>query len=298
MLYPLFNNQVTAELSCNSSTGPNTASPAGCTFYDVTKGSNSVPCIAGFLNCSTTLATGDLVFGATPAWNAGTGYDLATGLGSLNVTNLVANWATAAGSFTPTKTTLCLVSGNTGSPTCSNPPAAVSITHGAFVSGTITVSNNSNQVLPLTSTLTQPEDAALIGVFSGGATIPVDRLDADTGNADIYPLTSGQITGAFTQELVGGGYAVHAHYAGDGKYGSSDSNAINVTVAAENSIARACVMVVNTVTEEITGQVLTAPYSCSSATTAQYGDLNLVRVDVIGASSGLETATGSVAPDR
>ena len=39
-----------------------------------------------------------------PAWPAAPGYDLATGLGSINAANLVVNWSSAE--FTPTMTTL------------------------------------------------------------------------------------------------------------------------------------------------------------------------------------------------
>lgn len=50
--------------------------------------------------------TGNLA--GLPAWDAATGLDLATGLGSVNATNLVTNWATAEGLCTPTTPTLCL----------------------------------------------------------------------------------------------------------------------------------------------------------------------------------------------
>jgi pseudomonalisin len=66
-----------------------------CTFYNVTAGNNSEPCIGGTPNCSTlkgaALGVGILKSPtiAGPAYHAGTGYNLATGLGSVNVTNLL-----------------------------------------------------------------------------------------------------------------------------------------------------------------------------------------------------------------
>ena len=56
-------------------------------------GTNSVPCTGGTPNCSATLPsqTGVLVVlpgSTTEAWMAGAGYDMATGLGSVNVNNL------------------------------------------------------------------------------------------------------------------------------------------------------------------------------------------------------------------
>ncbi|MGH9718020.1 MAG: S53 family peptidase [Candidatus Acidiferrales bacterium] len=83
------------------------ASPAStCVFYDVTTGTNSQPCnisttdgFAASPNC--TGSTGD-AFGVIEAngqlaYNAGAGYDLATGLGSVNVGNLLGKWPTTPG---------------------------------------------------------------------------------------------------------------------------------------------------------------------------------------------------------
>jgi hypothetical protein len=85
-----------------SNTGVTAGLPAsGCLFNDVTTGNNDVPCAAGATGCfvdsgaeygllSTTGAAS-----LTVAFPAGAGYDLATGLGSINVYNLIANWSTA-----------------------------------------------------------------------------------------------------------------------------------------------------------------------------------------------------------
>jgi hypothetical protein len=53
-------------------------------FHDVTSGNNKVPCTSGSTNCpSGTTSIG---------FSAGAAYDQATGLGSLNVANLIAAW--------------------------------------------------------------------------------------------------------------------------------------------------------------------------------------------------------------
>jgi subtilase family serine protease len=54
-------------------------------FHDITSGNNIVPCGAGTPNCPT---TGTAQYGYT----AGTGYDLVTGLGSIDANVLVNNW--------------------------------------------------------------------------------------------------------------------------------------------------------------------------------------------------------------
>jgi len=81
-LYSLASQQSPA--SCNSS------SPASsCVFHDVTVGTIEMPCVAGSTNCT---GTGAEEIGITSGYNAATGYDLATGLGSLNVANLANLW--------------------------------------------------------------------------------------------------------------------------------------------------------------------------------------------------------------
>ncbi len=72
---------------------------AACVFYDVNTGDNSVACQAGtpdcYTNANSTQGIGVLTSVAgknDPAFPAGVGYDLATGLGTVNVTNLIVNY--------------------------------------------------------------------------------------------------------------------------------------------------------------------------------------------------------------
>ena len=81
-LYELANAQVAT--NCNSS------SPASsCIFNDVTLGTNAQPCASGSPNCT---IVGTDTYGILTGYNAGTGFDLATGLGSVNIANLVNDW--------------------------------------------------------------------------------------------------------------------------------------------------------------------------------------------------------------
>jgi hypothetical protein len=87
--------------SCNSSNGASIGS--NCVFNNVTVGNIDVPCWAGTSNCYLGPNSIDgaeefgLVYAApsenstttVPAWSAGAGYNMATGLGSVNVTNFV-----------------------------------------------------------------------------------------------------------------------------------------------------------------------------------------------------------------
>jgi len=73
--------------SCNANT---VGSGNACNFYDITTDNNAVPCIPGDPNC-TLHHTGDEV-GVLNGYTSTVGYDLTTGLGSVNANNLVNNW--------------------------------------------------------------------------------------------------------------------------------------------------------------------------------------------------------------
>lgn len=87
IFYSLASEQTASD--CNA-----TGSPASsCVFLDVTTGTIAMPCTKSSPNC-TVNTSGDTI-GALTGYSSGTGYDLATGLGSVNAANLV-------GKFGPT----------------------------------------------------------------------------------------------------------------------------------------------------------------------------------------------------
>jgi subtilase family serine protease len=69
-------------------------------YHDITSGTNAVPCKGKSPGCSSTQKN---VPGVMNGYNAGTGYDLATGLGSVDANALVTNW-TMITDFTLTAT--------------------------------------------------------------------------------------------------------------------------------------------------------------------------------------------------
>ena len=257
VLYPL---AAKTGASCNSSTAPPTSST--CIFYDVTKGNNSVACAGGSPECSNLNAGGYgvIVSGNSAAWLTTAGYDLATGLGSVNVANLVNNWTSV--SFTPTTTTLSL---STSSST--TPP--ITLTHGQSVNVNITVTPNSGDVTPT-------GDAALMA--------PTGNSPSNSTGISSFTLGSGGMVSGSTNMLPGGSYSVIAHFEGDGKSGASDSNAVAVTVGKESSKTT-----ISLVTFDASGN---ATFGVSSAA---YGSPYVLRVDVMN-SSGQECAasTGSI----
>ena len=254
VLYALMKKQVstTPALNCVSATPP----AAACTFNDVNKGSNAVPCAGGSPNCSskTTGTNGVLVEPAsatTPAFPATSGYDLATGLGSVNVMNLVNNWSTVNQTSTSTSLTL-------------NNNSAVNITHGSSVPVQVGLT-------PTAAT----GDVSLTADLGNGQTVGFDTLTLGAGGT-----ASGTTTG-----LPGGtNYLVHAHYTGDGTNAPSDSTPpVSVTVTPESSKTFA-----NLVTTDINGK----PTSFS-ATNATYGSgFYLLRLDVGDSGATVSPSTG------
>ena len=190
--------------SCNSSDGTSgSATNTTCVFNDVTKGNNSVPCAGGSMNCSKTASGGFgvLASGTTPSFAAGAGYDLATGLGSINVGNLISKWSTP--SLISTSTTL------TSSPS----PISGSVDASFTLSGKVTK----------TSGTATPTGAV---VFENAATgLPADSTTLDSsGN---YSLA--------TTFLPAGTYMLKAHYGGDTTYAPSDSTPVSVNIAKQAS---------------------------------------------------------------
>jgi Pro-kumamolisin, activation domain/Bacterial Ig-like domain (group 3) len=213
VLYALANK---AGASCASSV----TKGAGCVFNDVVAGSsalptggtgsgtNSVPCTGRTPECSSTVSGGIGVLDdpnsvGKLAWLTTAGYDLVTGLGSVNIGNLATSWAKV--SSVPTTTTLTL------SPT-------TGITHGAEnVTTTIGVTPSS-------------------GTATGTVSLIAKLSDGTTFGAGQFTLgANGSVTGT-AQNLPGGtNYQVHAHYSGDGTNAPSDSTAVSVTVSQEST---------------------------------------------------------------
>jgi subtilase family serine protease len=245
-LYALAQQQNTANLSCNSSSSP----VASCSFNDVTKGNNDVPCTGASTNCSSHVAStpGVLVTAAsptTPAFTTTAGYDAATGLGSLNVQNVVNQWSSV--NTTATTTALILNGGS-----------AVNTTHGQTLPYQISVGPS-----------TASGDASLIATPTG-----------NTVGIGPFTLTGGAVSGT-TSGLPGGtSYNVVAHYEGNGTDAPSDSSPVTVTVAPEASKVFVTVPTFNPNTGQQNG---------TTPTTVVYGSPYLLRADVTNATGSLST---------
>jgi hypothetical protein len=242
-----------------------TANSSSCIFYDTQYGNDSVACLPGSLSCSDQLYDyyGILVNPANTAqaaWTTTAGYDLATGLGSVNAANLVNQWSSYVGTFAPTTTTLSIT------PT--------SITHGQSVNVTVTVTSKSG---------TPTGDVGLVG-------------GPNSSNLGISYVTLGA-GGTITEPTIllpGGTYNVTAQYAGDGVRGASSSSPVQVTVSPESSktfvqvVSLGCSDGYPVVTGyDVTSVTYGSNFSCSGALVPGY----MLRMDVTN-SSGSLTAAG------
>jgi hypothetical protein len=251
VLYPL---AAKGGASCTSEASmASTANSSACIFYDVVTGNNSVPCVAGSPNCSNTGSTGYGILevnppsNSTPAWTTTAGYDLATGLGSVNAADLVKNWSSI--SFQPSTTTLASLSPTT-------------LTHGQAVNFTVNVASGSGS-----------------GTLTGNVSLIAQTGVSSTNVTGIgpFPLSGGSVSSS-TSMLPGGTYGVKAHYPGNGTYGASDSNPpVQVTVGKESSQTK-----VGAVSCDYTSGACT--YGVTSMVYGSTYGLLLLRMDVTNAS--------------
>ena len=122
------------DTSCNSSLGNTVGS--SCIFYDVTLGDMDVNCL-GSHNCYLPSGTNGVLSTSNsaylPAYGTTTGWDFATGIGTVNATNLANSWPSSL----PSTTTAVVSNG-----TPSNYGAAVTFTATVITSGADTPTGN------------------------------------------------------------------------------------------------------------------------------------------------------------
>lgn len=165
-------------------------------FHDVSIGSNNVPCLAGSPNCSPD-NNGDGLQ-SLQAYAAQPGYDLASGLGSIDAQVLVSNWN--AIHFAPTTTTLTLTPAST--------------THGAPVTINIMVKAGSGGSTPTGA-------VSLVAEFESDTLTPLGT----------FPLLNGSASASLSN-MPGGNYRVRAVYGGDASFASSQSAELAVNISA------------------------------------------------------------------
>jgi subtilase family serine protease len=193
-------------------------------FHDVTSGNNSVPCLQGTPNCPS---------GGSIGYNAGVGYDQASGLGSVDASNMINDWKNApaaGGGGSAIGTALSSVSVITTSALCA-------------VSGS----------LPLSVTVSGSTTAVPTGTVQF-------FIDGTATGSPVALSTSGTATSTITfPATLSGGHGISAVYSGDATYAGSRA----AVLAADGTLAS--VDIVSTTQKDFS---LTP---CTAATTALPG---------------------------
>jgi subtilase family serine protease len=208
--------------SCSAESVTNSSS---CKFQSIDEGTNAMPCSLGTAgaeggaeyegsgewevpsqsytglvspNC-TALTSGDTIgtlvsSGTTPAYNATAGFNLATGLGSMNVANVVNAWVSDAGTATATLTIITTpAAGTSGSITLGSGvalviDATVTGSDGA-ATGTISVTGPG-----FTGNATLSSGAATITIPAGTLTPGTDTVTVSYGGDSNYAEASQSLT--------------------------------------------------------------------------------------------------------
>jgi subtilase family serine protease len=206
-LYTLAAQQTYSSCSAESATTAN-----GCYFNDIDTNTNALPCdygategnpsTAGIVspNCSV-IHAGDLI-GILPGYSAAAGYDQATGLGSLNIANVVNAWPAAT---TGTGTAIVTVT-----------PAQTTLSASSALSVSVTVADSTSGGTTPTGTVT---------LSGGGYTSSAEALTAGAYTFTI-PASS----------LATGSDLLTVSYSGDGNYAAATGTA-TVTVTSTSSSA-------------------------------------------------------------
>jgi hypothetical protein len=169
-------------------------------FHDIAVGSNVMPCVPASPNCVlSTLNDNTNGFYTLGKYYATPGYDLATGLGSIDANLLLQFWS--ALTSTPTTTTLTI--------------APVSFVHGTSVAVSVAVSGSG-------------------GTPTGTVALLTTATPSTNAGAGALTLQNGQASSNITT-FPGGQYQVSARYSGDSRFAPSTSAAVALNVSAEAS---------------------------------------------------------------
>lgn len=169
-------------------------------FHDITVGNNNSPCIAGTPNCPN---------GGSIGYNAGPGYDLASGWGTLDAFNLANTWklVTPAGQGS----TIGSVLSNTSVTTTSAPCGL------------------SSGSLPLTIKVTNGSTGSASATPTGSVQILVDNVAVGAPQL----LANGSLTYTLnTSTLSSGAHTVSATYLGDATFAGSKGSLIQDVVSS------------------------------------------------------------------
>lgn len=237
-------------------------SHAASIFHDVTQGNNSVPCTQGTPNCSKDAAGSYFLSG----YNTTAGYDLATGMGSVDATQLVNDWGAATGSGSATVTpTLSSASITTAQSLTVN----VTVTGSAGTpTGTVTLSGGGYT----SSAVTLSAGAASFTVPAGSLAVGNDTLTVAYSGDTNYASTTGQATVTVTTVAAPATYALAATNPAAINSGGTATSTVTVSSSTgyAGSVSLACALATSPsgATDLPTCSVTGSPVTLSSSTTS------------------------------
>ena len=193
------------DANCNSTLGNGVAST--CNFYDVTEGDMDVNC-TGTHNCylpsgtNGVLSTSDSSY--LKAYGTATGWDFATGIGTINAANLVNNWPTGSQpnfTLTASPSSLTIAQGSNGTSTITvnllnGFTGSVSLSASNLPSGVTASFNPTTTTTTSVLTLTASATAA-----TGTTTITITGVSGSLTNTTTISLTVS--TGATANFAIG-----------------------------------------------------------------------------------------------
>lgn len=228
-------------------------------FNDITSGNNSVYCIQGTSNCSN---------GGPIGFNAGVGYDQATGLGSVNAGNFVTQWAGAVP--TGTGSTIGTAISTT---TLTTSAALCGITSGSLALSVTVASGGSSTATPTGQVQFYVDGKAV------GSPMPL------SGGKATYTLNTSSTTG-----LSSGQHNVSVVYSGDstfaGSKGSLLANSSNTGIVSP-------IDVVSTTSPDFSITPCTATTSVASGAAASAVVLTITPTDGFTGSVNLSANSDS-----
>ena len=147
------------------------AAQASAVFHDVTTGTNAVPCTGGSSGCSSKSGIGHM-----NGYIAGVGYDLATGLGSVDAYNLATYWS----NVTPPPT---IVSLSPNPMTASSSTQTLTITGSGFQSSPKVSLSCAGTLTPTSATGTQIQVSVNVGTTARTCTVQVVNSNGQASNS-------------------------------------------------------------------------------------------------------------------
>jgi subtilase family serine protease len=244
-------------------------------FHDVTVGNNSVPCLNSSPNCSLNSESAYFLTG----YNAAPGYDLATGLGSVDAKNLVNYWSTANSAATAT--------------------VALSLTPST---GSISPTQSLSVKVSVTGTSTVP--TGNVTLSGGGYLSSVEALST-SGSAGVYTFTipagnlapgSDTLTAIYNGDAANSTYGITTGTATVTVTGNSSSATYSLSATTPSNITRGASTTSTITVSSSTLYSGTVTFSCAltnSPSGAAYLPSCSNGSNTLTLSSGVVTGTGS-----